>query len=236
MSWLVKSRHSKQQTAKPIWTDTITLAHCARVNHVWFREATRRLWTDPSRGIVQLWTDPLATVALSLPQMLAKIETHDRQYYANFISHATLIEVQKSTVRTHNKALRRITFPRLETLSLILDYSRPLLFLPNIHVPALKTFHIRLATVTKMPSLSPASFQIQFRSYPWRRRHMLRKGTLTVRFRKRRLVRNKARMIARQIQVGVFFFFLCLSLSFSSFSSFLFRSTRLFEPHRSSAG
>lgn len=201
--WLSRSRSPQRDPANPrnrrtltLLTPTSSLARCARVNSLWFSEAIRHLWSMPGDL-------PESKTCCSLPQLLASLPQARRQFYANLITHANLIDVQKSTVRSHNRVLRNLHFPKLKGLTLILDPARPLLLLPNMHVPALKTFRMRLATVTQ--TAVPAKFDIEFELWA-RYQHLAGVGLGSMisprLMRKRRLSVHLARMVTRQLQVS----------------------------------
>lgn len=197
MFWLAQSgdreRYPPIRAATP--SPIACLASCARVNSMWFGEAIRLLWSR--------FDDPSDSRTFSLPQIMAGLEESRRQFYANFITHASLIDVQKTTVRGHNETLRTLTFPRLKYVSLILDHARPLLCLPTIHMPALKKFNIRFGSIVR--TNMPSKFHVDYLPCYQRRRQMIRKRrtqTFPLCLLKRRLTVQVARMMARQVQVS----------------------------------
>lgn len=188
-----ESWSSNAQEAYPIApTRRSTLARCAQINSIWFPEAMRQLWNESS-----------SPPSYSLPQTLTGLTRSMKQYYVRFITNASLIEVQKSTIRINTEAVQGVSFQELRTLHLILDRTRPKVWLPKTQTPRLETVHIRFATITK--TTKPNKFHLRFRNhYPWSQTWKQGQSIQTRKLKRRWLYLRLAKTLARQIQVRSF--------------------------------
>ncbi|KAJ5161409.1 hypothetical protein N7492_006801 [Penicillium capsulatum] len=164
-----------------------TLFSCALVNRVWFHEAVRYLWNWRSN-----------TLAISLPQTLTGVSPWRRRMYADIITSATLVEANKFTIQANNSALACLSFPKLTTLTLVLNAGLQRLNIPSIDAPVLKTVRLRIGSTSKM--VVEAKFKLHFGiEFPWRRHYQTRAGVLSLLCPKHTLRRGIARMFVRQV-------------------------------------
>jgi hypothetical protein len=105
--WCVYNKEGDEEYAH---TREGVLARCGLVNKLWYNEAMRCLWREPTHGFF----------ASSLQQLFAKIDPARRQFYANFIEAAILSTADEDQVGKSDDALSGVTFPKLKSLYMFL--------------------------------------------------------------------------------------------------------------------
>ncbi|KAF2673133.1 hypothetical protein BT63DRAFT_146999 [Microthyrium microscopicum] len=138
---------TKRRITRPVapYQREHTLFRCQRVNRAWFNEATRHLWSEPSRPC----GDPehhLAASSNCLLTLLLRIKPVRRQLYANNVRNAWFV-VGPRILRADiiKDALTLIDFPKLKHMSWVISHD---LFnspatLPKIFAPNLESLFIR---------------------------------------------------------------------------------------------
>ena len=108
------------------------LARCARVNKLWWMEATPLIWREPHWD---LWSHDSATI-------LRRVEPERRQYYANFIEEAQLWSYEPNNNPAADEMFRETKFPRLAKVRIVLPTSGKATHMPRLNAPELRDLEI----------------------------------------------------------------------------------------------
>lgn len=114
----------------------VTLVRCGLVNTLWFHEAMRYLWRNPTKD------------GTSLCVRFEKVDPSRRQFYANFVRAGDLIDVDERdvkpfvNVRKYIDALFGLHFPRMNHLNVRLERSRKGVNLPWIDARSVAVIHV----------------------------------------------------------------------------------------------
>lgn len=110
-----------------------TLALAARVNKLWFYEAMRLQWADPSR----MSPHSIQLLIGSLPSL------EKRQFYAGFVKSGMVPECHSKDVKANGRFVKGVIFPKLRALRYRLAAETKRIFLADINAPEVDTLHIQ---------------------------------------------------------------------------------------------
>ncbi|KAJ5125221.1 hypothetical protein N7448_004547 [Penicillium atrosanguineum] len=111
-----------------------TLAVASRVNKLWYYEAVRLQWADPTR----MSGHSIHYRIGSLPSM------EQRQLYAGFVKSGTLPKCHSKNVKAHGRLVEGVFFPKLRALRYRLAANAKRIFLADIDAPEVDTLHVHI--------------------------------------------------------------------------------------------